>query len=84
MAAVQRGDIRAKPEEEPPLPPWTPFPGNQSLNRLRKAVLAELGLFSILVYVVIFLNALILCIHSAGANEQRERVLSVVSNGLAL
>eukprot|EP00903_Cladosiphon_okamuranus_P008160 g7859.t1 len=76
MAAVRRGEIREEPEEEEPLPPWTPFPANATLNRLRKAVVAELGPFSIFVYVVIFLNALVLCLDSATASERTERVLS--------
>lgn len=80
MAAVRRGEIREEPEEEEgPLPPWTPFPANVTLNRLRKAVVAELGPFSISVYVVIFLNAVVLCLDSATASERRKRVLSGVS-----
>ena len=79
MAAVRRGEIREEPEEEEqPPPPWTPFPANTTLNRLRKAVVAELGPFSIFVYVVIFLNAVVLCLDSATASEQRQRVLSGV------
>eukprot|EP00752_Nemacystus_decipiens_P004767 g4338.t2 len=76
MAAVRRGEIREEPEEEKPLPPWTPFPANATLNRLRKALEAELGPFSIFVYVVIFLNSVVLCLDSATASERRQRVLS--------
>ncbi|CAM9215633.1 unnamed protein product, partial [Hapterophycus canaliculatus] len=76
MAAVRRGEIREKPEEEEVLPPWTPFPGSPTLNRLRKTVLLELGPFSMLVYVVIFLNAMVLCFDSAGASDRTELVLS--------
>lgn len=78
MAAVRRGEIREKPEEEEVLPPWTPFPGSPTLNRLRKAVLLELGPFSVLVYAVIFLNAMVLCFDSAGASDRTELVLSEV------
>lgn len=78
MAAVRRGEIREEPEEEEPLPPWTPFPANATLNRLRKAVVAELGPFSIFVYVVIFLNTVVLCLDSATASERTEKVLSGV------
>ncbi|CAM9483745.1 unnamed protein product, partial [Ectocarpus fasciculatus] len=76
LAAVQRGEVREKPEEEAPLPRWTPFPANSTMNRLRKAILLELGLFSIVVYVIIFLNAMVLCLDSADASDRRERVLS--------
>lgn len=78
MAAVRRGKIREEPQEEEPPPPWTPFPANATLNRLRKAVVAELGLFSMFVYVVIFLNAMVLCLDSATDSERTERVLSGV------
>ncbi|CAB1107987.1 unnamed protein product [Ectocarpus sp. CCAP 1310/34] len=81
LAAVQRGEVREKPEEEAPLPRWTPFPANSTMNRLRKAILLDLGLFSIIVYVVIFLNAMVLCLDSAHASDRRERVLSYVRGG---
>lgn len=48
------------------------------MNRLRKAILLELGIFSIVVYVIIFLNAMVLCLDSADASDRRERVLSYV------
>lgn len=51
------------------------------MNRLRKAILLDLGLFSIIVYVVIFLNAMVLCLDSAHASDRRERVLSYVRGG---
>ncbi|CAM9843940.1 unnamed protein product [Ectocarpus sp. 6 AP-2014] len=76
LAAVQRGEVREKPEEEAPLPRWTPFPANSTMNRLRKAILLDLGIFSIIVYIVIFLNAMVLCLDSAHASDRRERVLS--------
>lgn len=79
MAAVRRGEIREKVEEEEIPPRWTPFPGNPTLNRLRKTVLLELGPFSVLVYVVIFLNAMVLCFDSADASDRTELVLSEVN-----
>lgn len=81
---MQRGEVREKPEEEAPLPRWTPFPANSTMNRLRKAILLELGLFSIVVYVIIFLNAMVLCLDSADASDRRERVLSYVRGGTAV
>lgn len=78
MAAIRRGHVRQQPEEEPLPPPWTPFPRNPLANRLRKAVLLELGPFSIFIYAVIFLNALVLCLDHKGASDRTERALSGV------
>lgn len=48
------------------------------MNRLRKAITLELGPFAIVVYVAIFLNALVLCLDHAESSAQTERVLAGV------
>ena len=76
---MRRGEVREDPEDEPPPPRWTPFPGSPILNRLRKAVLLELGPFSVAIYTIIFLNAFVLCLDHAGASENTEEALAGVS-----
>ena len=78
LAAVRRGEVREAPEEEPPSPRWTPYPGSPLLNRLRKAMQLEMGPFSIAVYTIIFLNALVLCLDHAGASSETETALAGV------
>lgn len=84
LAAVRRGDIREEPEEEPPSPRWTPFPDSPLLIRLRKAVLLELGPFSLTVYSLIFLNAFVLSLDHAGASESKEEALTGVSESVSV
>lgn len=69
-----------KQEEEPRLPPGTPFPDSSLANRLRKSIQLELGPLSILVYTVTFINALVLCLNRADAEESTTVVLSQVGS----
>lgn len=78
MAAVRRGHIIQLPEDEVRPPPWTPFQHYGLGNNLRAAVTDELAPFSILVYCVILMNALVLCLHHAHASDETEHALSAV------
>ncbi|CAM9163005.1 unnamed protein product [Choristocarpus tenellus] len=78
IEALRRGHIKEQAIEEPKLPRLTPFPHNPAFNRARRVVLEEMGPFAKTIYGVIFLNALVLCLHTNAGSETKGDILSKV------